>query len=212
MIAGRKAAIAITRGISPIRTARVMRRWLRQSADGRLSATTLAATAREPASSRAAPPRSKRSGSRAVPAPRVARCPSLAALGLFSVCPYAASRPPPSVVARCDTAETFRRAIFSHSRNWVAARDVRRPAREGGGMADSLDPESVRDSVLAGSRLWSRVSVVAETGSTNADLVSAAYEGAAEGTVLVAERQHAGRGRLGRPWIAEPGAALTLSV
>ena len=79
-------------------------------------------------------------------------------------------------------------------------------------MADSLDPESVRDSVLAGSRLWSRVSVVAETGSTNADLVSAAYEGAAEGTVLVAERQHAGRGRLGRPWIAEPGAALTFSV
>jgi BirA family transcriptional regulator, biotin operon repressor / biotin---[acetyl-CoA-carboxylase] ligase len=79
-------------------------------------------------------------------------------------------------------------------------------------MADSLDPESVRDSVLAGSRLWSRVSVVAETGSTNADLVSAAYDGAAEGTVLVTERQHAGRGRLGRPWITEPGAALTFSV
>jgi BirA family transcriptional regulator, biotin operon repressor / biotin---[acetyl-CoA-carboxylase] ligase len=79
-------------------------------------------------------------------------------------------------------------------------------------MADGLDPVSVRDSVLTGSRLWSRVSVVAETGSTNADLVAAARAGAAEGAVLVAERQHAGRGRLGRPWISEPGAALTFSV
>jgi BirA family transcriptional regulator, biotin operon repressor / biotin---[acetyl-CoA-carboxylase] ligase len=79
-------------------------------------------------------------------------------------------------------------------------------------MAEGLDPESVRDSVLAGSSLWSRVSVVAETGSTNADLVAAARAGAAEGAVLVAERQHAGRGRLGRPWITEPGAALTFSV
>jgi BirA family biotin operon repressor/biotin-[acetyl-CoA-carboxylase] ligase len=79
-------------------------------------------------------------------------------------------------------------------------------------MADDLDPVSVRDSVLTGSRLWSRVSVVAETGSTNADLVAAARAGVAEGAVLVAERQHAGRGRLGRPWITEPGAALTFSV
>lgn len=79
-------------------------------------------------------------------------------------------------------------------------------------MPDSLEAGAVRDSVLAGSRLWSRVSVVAETGSTNADLIAAAREGAAEGTVLVAERQNAGRGRLGRPWITEPGAALTFSV
>lgn len=79
-------------------------------------------------------------------------------------------------------------------------------------MPDSLEADAVRDSVLAGSRLWSRVSVVAETGSTNADLIAAARVGAAEGTVLVAERQKAGRGRLGRQWITEPGAALTFSV
>jgi BirA family biotin operon repressor/biotin-[acetyl-CoA-carboxylase] ligase len=66
--------------------------------------------------------------------------------------------------------------------------------------------------VLAGSQLWSRVSVVAETGSTNADLIAAAAAGAAEGTVLVAERQTKGRGRLGRQWLSEPGAALTFSV
>ena len=35
--------------------------------------------------------------------------------------------------------------------------------------------------------------VVTETGSTNADLIAAARGGAAEGTVLVAERQTRGR-------------------
>jgi len=79
-------------------------------------------------------------------------------------------------------------------------------------MTGSLEPDSVRDSVLAGSKLWSPVLVVAETGSTNADLIAAARDGAGEGTVLVAERQTAGRGRLGRSWLTEPGAALTFSV
>src|SRR5438067_1175670 len=41
------------------------------------------------------------------------------------------------------------------------------------------------------------IRVVPETASTNADLVSAAGQGAPEGTVLVAEVQQAGRGRLG---------------
>jgi BirA family transcriptional regulator, biotin operon repressor / biotin---[acetyl-CoA-carboxylase] ligase len=71
---------------------------------------------------------------------------------------------------------------------------------------------SLRERVLAGTRLWSAVTVVAETGSTNEDLIGAARAGAAEGTVLVAERQTRGRGRLGRPWLSEPGAALTFSV
>jgi BirA family biotin operon repressor/biotin-[acetyl-CoA-carboxylase] ligase len=75
-----------------------------------------------------------------------------------------------------------------------------------------LQADAVSASVLAGSRLWSRVSVVAETGSTNEDLVAAARAGAADGTVLVAERQTKGRGRLGRSWRSEPGAGLTFSV
>ena len=70
----------------------------------------------------------------------------------------------------------------------------------------------LRDRVLPGSRLWSDVNVVTETGSTNEDLIAAARGGAAEGTVLVAERQTRGRGRLGRQWVSEPGAALTFSV
>jgi BirA family transcriptional regulator, biotin operon repressor / biotin---[acetyl-CoA-carboxylase] ligase len=60
--------------------------------------------------------------------------------------------------------------------------------------------------------LWSRVRVVAETGSTNADVAEAARRGAAEGLVLVAESQVAGRGRLGRTWQSPPGAGLTMSV
>jgi BirA family biotin operon repressor/biotin-[acetyl-CoA-carboxylase] ligase len=60
--------------------------------------------------------------------------------------------------------------------------------------------------------LWREVRAVAETGSSNADLLAAAGAGAAEGTVLVAEAQTAGRGRLGRRWASPPRAGLTFSV
>lgn len=60
--------------------------------------------------------------------------------------------------------------------------------------------------------LWREVRVAAETGSTNADLLSLAGSGAAEGLVLAAETQSAGRGRLGRKWASAPGAGLTFSV
>src|SRR5262249_3136069 len=51
-----------------------------------------------------------------------------------------------------------------------------------------------------------------ETGSTNADLLAVAREGAREGVVLVAEAQTAGRGRMGRRWTSPPRAGLTVSV
>lgn len=57
-----------------------------------------------------------------------------------------------------------------------------------------------------------RVEVVAETGSTNADAAAATRDGAAEGLVVVAEAQTAGRGRLGRSWQSPPRAGLALSV
>ena len=68
---------------------------------------------------------------------------------------------------------------------------------------------ALRESVLAGSRLYSVVDVVARTGSTNADLLAAARAGASAGTVLIAEEQTAGRGRLDRSWHSQAGAALT---
>ncbi|WP_051426396.1 biotin--[acetyl-CoA-carboxylase] ligase [Jiangella gansuensis] len=52
---------------------------------------------------------------------------------------------------------------------------------------------------------------VATTGSTNADVAAAAREGAAEGLLVVADHQSAGRGRLDRRWEAPPGTSLAMS-
>jgi BirA family biotin operon repressor/biotin-[acetyl-CoA-carboxylase] ligase len=53
---------------------------------------------------------------------------------------------------------------------------------------------------------------VAETGSTNADLMELSRQGAPEGLVLVADHQTAGRGRAGRTWSAPPEGSLLASV
>ena len=52
-----------------------------------------------------------------------------------------------------------------------------------------------------------RIETIRETGSTNTDLLTriAAGEHLAEGLWLVADRQHAGRGRQGRSWLDAPG-------
>lgn len=57
-----------------------------------------------------------------------------------------------------------------------------------------------------------RLTVLARTGSTNADLLAAAAAGAPDRTVLVAELQTGGRGRLARSWVSPAGAGLTFSV
>ncbi len=59
---------------------------------------------------------------------------------------------------------------------------------------------------------WPAPLVAASTGSTNADLVARAEEGAAEGLVIAADEQTAGRGRLGRSWASPPGASVSVSV
>ena len=53
---------------------------------------------------------------------------------------------------------------------------------------------------------------VAETGSTNADLLAAAASGAPDLLVLRTDHQTAGRGRLGRSWEAPPGTNLLVSI
>jgi len=57
-----------------------------------------------------------------------------------------------------------------------------------------------------------RIETVAETGSTNADLVARAAAGAQDGLVLRTDHQTAGRGRLDRRWNAPPGTNLLFSV
>jgi len=76
----------------------------------------------------------------------------------------------------------------------------------------SLEAASIAQALIKPGGLWREIKVVAETGSTNTDLLSDAAAGAAEGAVLAAQVQTAGRGRLGRRWLSPPGAALTFSV
>ncbi|MDE3721198.1 biotin--[acetyl-CoA-carboxylase] ligase [Nocardiopsis sp. N85] len=60
--------------------------------------------------------------------------------------------------------------------------------------------------------MWERIEVVPEAGSTNTELAARARDGAPHGSVLVAEHQSAGRGRLGRGFSTPPRAALTVSL
>ena len=75
----------------------------------------------------------------------------------------------------------------------------------------ALDEAALAAALVRGSGLWRRLEVVAEVGSTNADLAAAAADGAPDGSVLVAEHQGAGRGRLDRTWSSPPRAGLTVS-
>jgi BirA family transcriptional regulator, biotin operon repressor / biotin---[acetyl-CoA-carboxylase] ligase len=86
-------------------------------------------------------------------------------------------------------------------------------AHEGYRLGDEADPvvpllvEPLLSPPLAGPVVW-----LAEAGSTNDEAIARAREGAPEGLVVGAERQDAGRGRRGRPWLAARGDALLVSV
>jgi len=85
--------------------------------------------------------------------------------------------------------------------------DLERPALDGPALSDAL----TRDSAL-----WRSLEVVPEIGSTNAELAARAARdpedgGVPEGTVLVAEHQVSGRGRLDRTWTSPPRAGITVS-
>jgi BirA family biotin operon repressor/biotin-[acetyl-CoA-carboxylase] ligase len=75
-----------------------------------------------------------------------------------------------------------------------------------------LDGPALERLLTRGSALWRSLEVVAEIASTNSALATAAADDGPEGTVLVAEHQVAGRGRLDRTWTSPPRAGLTVSV
>ena len=58
----------------------------------------------------------------------------------------------------------------------------------------------------------SRVIYYSETGSTNDIAQKLLEEGAPDGTLVVADSQTQGRGRLGRHWVTAPGSALAFSL
>ena len=76
---------------------------------------------------------------------------------------------------------------------------------------DALSAEEIcvlLNTAIIGKQL---VSLVLTT-STNAEAFRLAEDGAVEGTVVTADEQNKGRGRLGRTWLSPPGANLYCSI
>lgn len=74
------------------------------------------------------------------------------------------------------------------------------------------DADVLKDALVGPGSPWTSVTVVAETGSTNADVAAAAREGAEHGAVLITDYQTTGRGRLDRSWTTPPGVSTATSV
>ncbi|MBF0138522.1 MAG: biotin--[acetyl-CoA-carboxylase] ligase [Magnetococcus sp. DMHC-1] len=77
---------------------------------------------------------------------------------------------------------------------------------------DLLTREAVASLLSPGLFQAERYHYLVEVGSTNEDVVTRARAGAPEGTVVVAESQTRGRGRLGRSWVSPPGVNLCFSI
>ena len=74
-----------------------------------------------------------------------------------------------------------------------------------------ITPEVIRSGLC--SRVIGRVlEVFPEIGSTNDRAMAAGHGGAAEGFCVLADRQTAGRGRLGRAWVSPAGVGLYTSI
>lgn len=78
-------------------------------------------------------------------------------------------------------------------------------------QSQMLDVEALRQA-FGGLRLGSPLIYFPELGSTNSTAIELARAGAAEGTLVLTDRQMAGRGRVGRHWEPLPGQQLTLSL
>ncbi len=74
-----------------------------------------------------------------------------------------------------------------------------------------IDPELLESLLGARAGCFDIVSVD-DCDSTNSELMRRANQGALAGTVVVANRQSAGRGRRGRTWLSAPEASLTFSL
>jgi BirA family transcriptional regulator, biotin operon repressor / biotin---[acetyl-CoA-carboxylase] ligase len=78
--------------------------------------------------------------------------------------------------------------------------------------APRLDRAAIESALLPGDSIWTAIEILEQTESTNADVATAARDGAAEGLIVTTEHQIAGRGRLGRSWASPPRSGLAVSV
>jgi len=76
---------------------------------------------------------------------------------------------------------------------------------------DSLLSPQIRQGLKSGV-IGRRIVSLQEAGSTNTVAFRLAEEGGEEGTVVVADSQSGGKGRLGRVWVSPPGVNLYCSV
>ena len=84
-------------------------------------------------------------------------------------------------------------------------------------MAHSTEPTAPLDAasiqaLLTTTTLGRTMQVVAQTASTNDDVKALVAQGAPEGTVILAEEQVHGRGRLGRSFASPSGVGIYLSL
>lgn len=75
----------------------------------------------------------------------------------------------------------------------------------------ALSEAAIRARAGAG-RIGRRIMVLDVTRSTNSDAMALGRDGEPEGTVVIAEQQTAGRGRLGRTWESTRGVNLYMSL
>lgn len=100
--------------------------------------------------------------------------------------------------------EALRRKGYEvEGRRGVGYRIVSRP--------DTLDAEEIR-ALLPRRSMWRDIVVIPTVDSTNGKAAALAEDGALEGTVVVADVQERGRGRLGRIWVSPPGKNVAVSI
>ena len=89
--------------------------------------------------------------------------------------------------------------------------DLRRMRRHGVEMEDRIGEGEIREALRSGPP-WSDPVVLGVTDSTNRVAMEMAENGAPHGTVVVADAQTAGRGRMGRRWVSPAGKNLYVSL
>lgn len=78
-------------------------------------------------------------------------------------------------------------------------------------MSDVLSEAEIK-SCINSRHIGSRVVYYEETDSTNTRAKALAEDGAQDGTLVVAEKQNAGKGRRGRGWSSPPGTGIWMSM